>query len=79
MNAVNERVNMQIRLGNEGAPRARMIDTDKAMIAIPDLWHVAQAEPDPQVRAAILECWHLAHDFRNALYELATERSDGRA
>ena len=66
---------MLIRLGNEGAPRARIIDTQCPAVRIPDLWHIAQAQQDLGAKAAIMECWHLAHDFRNALYDLANEKS----
>lgn len=32
-------------------------------IQVPDMWHVAHAQPDPKVRDMILECWGLCHDL----------------
>lgn len=43
---------------------------------IPDLWHIAHAEPDLRCRQAILETWHLAHDMQRALADLVMQRND---
>jgi hypothetical protein len=37
-----------------------------ASIQIPDLWHIANALPEPD-RSAVLTVWHLAHDLKKAL------------
>lgn len=42
---------------------------DIRSVHIPDLWHIAQAQPDPKAKEAILEVWHLAHDFKNHILE----------
>lgn len=45
-------------------------------IIIPDLWHIAQGircgslkAANPESADLILECWHLAHDFKRHIQE----------
>jgi hypothetical protein len=45
-------------------------------IEIPDLWHLARSVRQShgnQAADAILKCWHIAHDLRKALEEIASE------
>ena len=41
-------------------------DVALEQIQIPDMWHLAQALPEPD-RSKILEVWHLAHDLKRNL------------
>ncbi len=34
-----------------------------SQIVIPDLWHIAQSQPDSEDKKSILEVWHLAHEL----------------
>lgn len=54
-----------VSLGNKGSRREREVELHH--LEIPDLWHIGQAERDPRCKKAILDCWHLAHDLKNAL------------
>ncbi len=40
-------------------------------IQIPDLWHIAQAQTNPDVRQKILTTWQLAHDLHKGLIGLS--------
>jgi hypothetical protein len=55
---------MKITL-SKGGTNERKIEVSK--IKVPDLWHVALAQEHKEWKEAILECWHLAHDLRDAL------------
>lgn len=37
---------------------------DVDSIQIPDMWHIAMNEKNPQVKNAILDVWHIAHDLK---------------
>lgn len=39
-------------------------------IIVPDMWHIAMSQENPEFKAQVLECWHLAHAMRSALEEL---------
>jgi len=43
-------------------------------VQIPDLYHLAQAMPDPH-RKLILETWHLAHEMKKQAMRLLAERN----
>lgn len=45
---------------------------DIQTVQVPDLWHIAMAQKDPCVKAAILNTWHIAHDAINALKAAST-------
>ena len=44
-------------------------------VVIPDLWHIAQGQMDTLDLAAILECWHYAHDLKRTVEEIATDKA----
>ena len=46
------------------------IEKDIDEINIPDLWHIAMAQENKQDQEAILACWHLCHNLRNALLDI---------
>lgn len=69
--------NYLVTLGNKGSKRERTVDARS--ITIPDLWHIAHAQPDAWSRALILDCWHLAHDLKDALVAELTKTNDKEA
>lgn len=44
-------------------------------LKVPDLWKIALKYPEGEVRDAILECWHLAHDLLRHVQETVGIRS----
>lgn len=51
---------------SKGGSLERQINVN--CIVIPDLWHIAQQQPEP-AKSMILECWRLAHDMHRHIIE----------
>ena len=61
---MSKKTEKKITLNQGGSAQKRVA---VASIRIPDLWHLAQAQPTALATEQILEVWGLAHDLKNAL------------
>lgn len=60
---------VKLHPGSQAEGAENMVEVDISRITVPDIWHIAQANKDPMQQQMLLQCWHLAHDLKDHIYQ----------